>query len=53
MAAADLALGRKDTFPVRYYETQAPLKRVPPRILQDIGGNLVIRSREWRAKGEI
>ena len=53
MAAADLALGRKDTFPVRYYETQAPLKRVPPRLLQDIGGNLVIRSREWRAKREI
>lgn len=53
MAAADLALGHTDTFPVRYYKTQDPIKKAPPRLLQDIGGNLVIRAREWRAQHEI
>ncbi len=51
IAAAEIACG-EDTALTRHFGTEAAPRRLPPRPLCDIGANLLLRFREWRARDE-
>ncbi len=51
MGAAEMACG-EDTEITRYFTAEAQPKALPPRPLSDIGANVVLRWKEWRAGDE-
>ncbi|MBT3142515.1 FAD-binding oxidoreductase [Ruegeria litorea] len=51
MGAAEVACG-EDTEITRYFTAEAQPKALPPRPLSDIGANVVLRWKEWRAGNE-
>ena len=51
IGAADLACGI-ETDITRHFTAEAPPKRLPPQPFQQIGGNAVLRYKEWRARHE-
>ncbi|MBT8169257.1 FAD-dependent oxidoreductase [Phaeobacter gallaeciensis] len=51
MGAAEMACG-EDTEITRYFTAEAQPKALPPRPLSDIGANVVLRWKEWRAGNE-
>ncbi len=51
MGAAEMACG-EDTEITRYFSAEAQPKALPPRPLSDIGANVVLRWKEWRAGNE-
>ena len=51
IGAAELACG-EETAITRYFTGESAPKRLPPRPLSDIGANVVLRWKEWRAGNE-
>jgi hypothetical protein len=51
IGAAELACGATSDVTAHFTAEDRP-KRLPPRPLSDIGGNLTLRWKEWRARAE-
>ena len=51
IGAAELALGASSET-TRYFSQEAAPKKLPPQPFQEIGANLVLRWKEWRAASE-
>lgn len=51
MGAADLALGRTSSI-TRHFGAEARPKKLPPQPFREIGANVVLRWKEWRAAEE-
>ena len=49
MGAAELAAGQTSAITERFTAEPAP-KKLPPEPFRDIGGNLTLRWKEWRAR---
>lgn len=51
IAAAEMALGH-DSAVTRHFIAEAQPKRLPPQPFQEIGANVVLRIKEWKARDE-
>lgn len=51
IGAAELACGAGSAI-TRHFGTQAPPKRLPPQPFQELGANVVLRWKEWKARDE-
>ena len=51
IGAAELACGVKSEI-TRHFTGEAEPEKLPPRPFQDIGANVILRWREWRARAE-
>lgn len=51
IGAAELACGATSDI-TRHFTAEAPPKRLPPPPLQQVGGNAILRWKEWRARHE-
>jgi glycine/D-amino acid oxidase-like deaminating enzyme len=51
MAAAELALGQSSEL-TRHFTSEARPRMLPPRPIRELGANVLLRFREWRARAE-
>ena len=51
ICAADLACG-VDSDIARHFTAETQPRRLPPRLVRDVGANAVLRWKEWRARSE-
>ena len=51
IGAAELACGQQSAI-TRYFSAQPRPPRLPPQPLQEIGGNAILRWKEWQARAE-